>query len=306
MTLRVPVLLTLVLLSILLVSCAKAPVPGPKIDPALAGLIPQDTTTLVGLRLEALQKTDIYKKSLGKRTFPQITGFAQKTGIDPTKDLWELLYVSNGKTGALIGRGKFSDESEPRLGTRNDTRFNYKGVNLVGNEQTAILLIAPTVLAVGDTPELKAFVDAREKSSGAPPAMVALLKDISPQAQIWAAFSGGSIPLPADLKGNLSNLNTMMSFIQRGTFSLDFTSGMNGLAAGTSGNEKDAEQLEGGLKALVGFGRLSTPANNPELQQAWDGLRPTREGVDVKLHIEERPELVDKLLGLLLGRNPAP
>ena len=296
-----------VLLPLCLAACSsRTPVPGPKIDPALAGLIPSDTTTLLGLRLEALQKTDIYKKSLAQRTFPQVTAFAQKTGIDATKNLWELLYVSNGKTGALIGRGKFTDESEPRLGTRNDTRFNYKGVNLVGNEQTAILLIGPTVLAVGDTPELRAFVDARDQSSGPPASLTTLLKDISPQAHIWAAFSGGSVPLPADLKGNLSNLNTMMNLIQRGTFALDFTSGMNGLAAGTSGTEKDAEQLEGGLKALVGFGRLSTPANQPELQQAWDGLRPTRDGVDVKLHIEERPELVDKLLPLLLGRSPSP
>ena len=291
--------------SILLCACTKAPLPGPKIDPALSGLIPQDTTTLLGLRLEALQKTDIYKKSLAKRTIPQVTGFAQKTGIEPT-DLWELLYVSNGRTGALIGRGKFSDEAEPRLGVNGDKRFNYKGVNLVGNDRTAILLVAPTVLAVGDTPELRAFVDAREKSSGPPPAMANLIKDISPQAQIWAAYSGGSIPFASDLKGNLSNVTTIVNLIQRGTFYLDFTSGMNGLAAGSSGNEKDAEQLEGGLKALVGMGRLSTPANNPELQQAWDGLRPTREGDDVKLHIEERPELVDKLLGLLLGRAPSP
>ena len=295
-----------ILLTITLAACSKTPIPGPKIDPALAGLIPTDTTTLLGLRLEALQKTDIYKKSLEKRTFPQVTGFAQKTGIDPNKNLWELLYVSNGKNGALIGRGKFTDESEPRLGTREDKRFNYKGVNLVGNDQTAILLIGPTVLAVGDTPELEAFVDARDKSAGAPPALAALLKDIPPNSHIWAAFSGGAPPLPPGLKGNLSNLNTMMSLIQRGTFALDFSAGMNGLAAGTSGNEKDAEQLEGGLKALVGFGRLSTPANQPDLQQAWDGLRPTREGVDVKLQIEERPEVVDRLLTLLLGRNPAP
>ena len=78
---------------------------------------------------------------------------------------------------------------------------------------------------------------------------------------------------------------------------------MNGLAQGSANTDQDAEQLEGGLKALVGFGRLSTPSNQPDLLQAWDGLRPTREGRDVKLHIEERPELVDKLLGLVLGRT---
>jgi hypothetical protein len=305
MTLRVHALLAAALLSVLLVGCTKTVVPGPKIDPALAGLIPQDTTTLVGLRLEALEKTDAYKKSLAKRALPQVGAFAEKTGVDPTKDLWELLYVSNGKTGALIGRGKFSDESEPRLGSKGDQRFNYKGTGFVGNEQTAILLVAPTVLAVGDTVELRAMVDAHEKSAGPPTALAGMLKDVSSQAQMWAVYGGGRIPLP-DLKGNLSNVTTIVGLIQRGSFYLDFSAGMNGVAAGSAGTEKDAEQLEGGLKALVGLGRLSTPANQPELLQAWDGLRPTREGVDVKLHIEERPELVDRLLVLLLGRGSAP
>jgi hypothetical protein len=298
-------LYALTVLALLATACTKAPVPGPKIDPALAGLIPQDTTVLFGLRLEALQKTDIYKKSLAKRQLPQVGSFAERTGVDPTKDLWELLYVSNGKSSALIGRGKFSDEAEPRLAKRGDMRFNYKGLNLVGNEQAAILLVAPTVLAIGDTPELRAMVDAREKSSGPPPALANLLKDISPQAQIWASYSGGSLPVPPNLKGNLSNINTIVNLIQRGSLYLDFSSGMNGLAAGSAGNDQDAEQLEGGLKALVGLGRLSTPTNQPDLLAAWDGLRPTREGRDVKLHIEERAELVDKLLGLVLGRSGA-
>jgi hypothetical protein len=240
----------------------------------------------------------------GKRHLPQVDSFAEKTGVDPTKDLWELLFVSNGKTSAVIGRGKFSDESEPRLGTRGDTRFNYKGFNLVGNEQSAILMVAPTVLAIGETAELRAMVDAHEKSAGPPPSLANLLKDISPPAQIWAVYSGGSLPTPTDLKGNLSNINTIVGLIQRGTLYLDFTAGMNGLAAGSAATDADAENLEGGLKALVGLGRLSTPANNPELQQAWDGLRPTREGRDVKLHLEDRPELVDKLLPLLLARPP--
>jgi len=295
MRFRVGLLVAMALLG----ACSKTPVVGPKIDPFLVGLIPQDTTLLVGLRLDPLEKTDIYKKALAKRPIPQVNAFAEKTGVDPSKDLWELLYVSNGKNGAFIGRGKFSDESEPRLGVRGDKRFNYKGMNLVGDEQTAILEVAPTVLAIGDTVELRAMVDSHEKSSGPAPGMADLLKEISSSAQIWAAYNGG--PLPMEFKGNLANINTMVGLIQKGTFSLDFSAGMNGLAAGSSGSDADAEHLEGGLKALVGMGRLSTPANNPELQTAWDGLRPTRDGRDVKLHIEERPELVDTLLGLLLG-----
>jgi hypothetical protein len=83
---------------------------------------------------------------------------------------------------------------------------------------------------------------------------------------------------------------------------LDLSTGLTGMAEGTSANDQDAEQLEGGLKALVGLGRLSVSAKQPELAAVWDGLRPTRESRDVKLHIDEQEQSVDGLLNLLLGR----
>jgi hypothetical protein len=49
---------------LILAGCAHKSVVGPKIDPALATLIPEDTTLLVGTRLEALEKTPVYQKYL--------------------------------------------------------------------------------------------------------------------------------------------------------------------------------------------------------------------------------------------------
>ena len=81
---------------LLLTACTRKAVVGPKIDPALATLIPADTTLLVGTRLEALARTPVYQKYFADRRFPQVEEFAAKVGIDPKKDLWELLFVSNG------------------------------------------------------------------------------------------------------------------------------------------------------------------------------------------------------------------
>jgi hypothetical protein len=285
--------------------CSSAPPAGPKIDPALAGLIPADTVMLAGIRIEALKKAPVYQKFLAHRSIPQIDEFATRTGVNPQKDLWELLYVSNGKSGALLGHGMFSDEGEPKLQQRGDNRFGYKGFNLVGNERMAILLISPTVLAMGDTDELRAMVDAHEKSAGPPPAMAALLARMSPAAQLWAAYGGGPAQLPFDTSGNLGNINKILSLIQTGTLYLDLSTGLAGVAQGTSATDENAEQLEGGLKALIGLGRLSTSEKQPELQMVWDGLRPTRENREVKLHIDEPEQSVDGLLNLLLGRARA-
>ena len=295
--------LLLLAAALLLLGCTSAPVPGPKIDPALAGLIPADTILLVGTRLESIEKTAVYQKYLAHRRLQFIDQFAEKTGVNPQKDLWELLYVSNGKRGALIGHGNFSDEGEPRLQKRGDNRFAYKGFNFVGSESSAILLINQTVFALGDTDQLRAMVDAHEKSAGPPPAMAALLARMPATAQIWAAYSGGTFELPFDTNGNLGNISKILSMTQTGTLYLDLTTGLTGLAEGTSGSDQDAENLEGGLKAMIGFGRLAVPKNQPDLGRIWDGLRPAREGREVKLQIDEPDELVDKLLTMLMGRQ---
>ena len=66
---------------LLSLSCARKPAAGPKIDPALATLIPNDTTILVGTRLEALERTPVYQKYLAERDFPQVDEFAKQTEI---------------------------------------------------------------------------------------------------------------------------------------------------------------------------------------------------------------------------------
>jgi hypothetical protein len=300
-----PALLVAAGVAFALAGCTTAPPPGPKIDPALAGLIPTDTVMMAGIRIEALKRAPVYQKFVARRSLPQIDDFATKTSVDPKKDLWELLYVSNGRSGALLGHGMFSDEGEPKLQKRGDNRFGYKGFNLVGNELSAILLISSTVLAMGDTNELRAIVDAHEKSAGPPPAMAALLARIPAAAQVWAAYGGGPAQLPFDTSGNLGNINKILSLIQTGTLYLDLSKGLSGVAEGTSATDDNAEQLESGLKALIGFGRLSVSPKQPQLGMVWDGLRPTRENREVKLHIDEPEETVDGLLDLLLGRPAA-
>ena len=149
------------------------------------------------------------------------------------------------------------------------------------------------------------MVDAREKPPGPPPALSALIKDIPGDSQVWSAYSGGPIQLPFQATGNLSNINTIVQSIQGGSLYLDLRTGLSGLATGTARTEAGAQDLEGGLKALVGLGRLSTPSNPPDLQRVWDGIRITQQESSVKLHIDEPEDLVEKFVELTLGRLPA-
>jgi hypothetical protein len=286
---------------LILAGCAHKSVVGPKIDPALATLIPEDTTLLVGTRLEALEKTPVYQKYLADRNFSQVEEFAKQTGLDPKKDLWELLFVSNGKNNVLLGRGKFANEMEPRLEKGGAKRFGYKGYNLIGDDKAAVVFISSTTAAMGPTESLRYLLDQRGASKGPPAELAGLMKDISQDAQFWAVYDGGPVDLP--FTGNLANVTRFVKSIQTGSVYFDLRTGLNGVASGDCSTDQGAEEVQGALKAFIGLGRLNTPANQPEMQAAWDGLRTTLQDKRVKLYIDVPQNVVDQFLALWMGRK---
>jgi len=292
----------LLLVTLALCACAHKPV-GPKVDPSLDTLVPGDTVLMAGTRLEALLKTPVYQRNFANRQIPQIDEFARRTGLDPRKDLWELLYVSNGKLGVLLGRGKFGDEMmAPGLDRKYDQdgaqRFGYKGFTMFGNDRGAMLLINGTTAALGDIPALHSLIDQRPASHGPPPAMAALIREIPPDAQFWGAYAGGPVHLPLD--GLLANLNKLLSTVQSGTVYFDLRTGINAVAAAACVNDQAAQDVQGALKALVGLGRLNVPKNQPDLAQVYDAIRVTQEGPRVKLYIDVPESMADKFLKLWL------
>jgi hypothetical protein len=285
-----------------LASCAKPPVPGAKIDPALAGLIPADTVLLADVHLDALLKTSIYQKYIANRSFSLVDDFMMQTGLKRREDLWELLYISNGKQSVLLGHGKFSDEAEPDLKRPGSKRFGYKGLTLVGDEQTAVLLVSPSVFGIGSTAALQSLIDNRGQTNGPPSALAERMKEIPTEAAFWSAYIGGPVALPP-LPGNFANLSKVLNSIQSGLAYLDVRTGVNGLATGICGTGQSAMELYDALHGLIGVGRMMAPKNQPNMAKLFDGLRVTVESTKVNVHIEEPEELVDTALNLFLGQR---
>ena len=289
------------LLLLALAGCVKTP-PGPKIDPALASLIPPDTILLAGARLDKLQETATFKKNLANRPVPLFDDFSKQIGLQVRReDLWELLLISDGKQNVMLGRGKFANEAEPRIEIPGATRFAYKGFNLVGDEREAVLLISPSVIGVGSTPALRSLIDNKGKSNGPPSSLAALLKDMPAESVLWAAYGGGVAKLPFNAPGDMANINKIIASIQSGSMYLDLRAGVNGLITGNCANDQDAKSLHDALLALSGLGRLAIPKDKPEEGRLLDGLRITQDSHKVNIHIEEPEELVESLVGILLG-----
>ncbi|HEY2843573.1 MAG TPA: hypothetical protein VGJ09_07990 [Bryobacteraceae bacterium] len=300
-------ILALNILALAIAGCVKN-TPGPRLDPALASLIPPDTILLAGARLEALEKTPVYQKHLANRTTPLIDDFPSRIGLKVRReDLWELLLISDGKQSVVLGHGKFANEAEPSIDRPGATRFGYKGVTLVGDEREAVLLLSPSVIGYGPTPALRWLIDNKGKGNGPPASLADQIKVMPAEAVLWAAYGGGltSLPFSAQGKapGDLANVNKILASIQSGSLYLDLRMGVMGLATGTCGSDQDAKTLYDGLRALLGLGRMAITKQQPERGRILDGLSVTQESHKVNIHIDEPEEVVETFLDLVgLGR----
>lgn len=275
-----------------------------RVDPALATMVPADTAVLVGAKLDKLRETQVYQKYFAQMSFPRLDDFAKQTGLDPRKDVWELLFASDGKqSGVLMARGKFpTSELEPKLQQQGATRTPYKTYNLYGDERNAAFFMNASTALAGSTPILKAIIDNRDRpGSGIPAALEPQLKAIPGDAQFWAVFSGTMMNVPFAGDSNLGNLNQIIHAIETGRFSADLRKGFLFQANGNCSTDADAKKIHDLLKGLVGMGRLSTPENQPDMLKVYDAIDVKQDGRTVNVAADVPPEIVDKFLGTFMG-----
>ena len=287
-------MLGVLMLVVLMPGCSRPKPTTVQVDPALSTLVPSDTTLVIAANVEDLKKTALYHKYLESRSILQLDELGRLTGIDPRKNLWIILFLSDGKHNALLARGNFESEMETRLQKEGAQVTPYKMYHLVGSEQASVVFLNTSTAAMGNVDSLKNLLDARGKTNGPPASIAARMSDIPASAQLWAAYVGGGATLP-QLTGNWANLTRLLGSVASGSMHFDLREGLKGAAHGITLSDGEGKQLNDALRGLVGLGRLSAPENQPDLLRALDGFKVTEEGASVSIHVDESAELVEKL-----------
>jgi len=244
---------SLVALVALAVGCGLRQPASVEVDPELAALVPSDTLSLAGVKLDALRVTPIYQKWIA----PELARLSKQSGVDLQKDVSELLAISNGKTAAVFAKGKSSvfrlDSKEP-------------------------------------LPRVK---------GGIPAALLAKMRSIPPQNQVWAASIGGGDMLARALpdRGNLANLRNVVIGMESWTVGFDLRGGLKLEADCVYRTEADTKRVHDGLRGLVALGRMSAPKDSPEVLRLYDGIEISQEKNALKIAADIPADSVNRLLG---------
>lgn len=279
-----------------------------RVDAALAPLIPGDAVAIACLRLDRIKKTRFHEQFIEKRKLPQLERFAEQTGLDVRKDIWELLVAMRPAPApplALI-RGKFGGAFglEPEFKQPGLQRMSYKGYYIVYGDGPGVLFLNTGAAAAGRIEDLKALVDRRDqKDWKTNRALLDLAGTLPGTSPFWmAATRGGEllprIPEDGPLGGAARLTRTLGQMTVHS--SLD-----NGLAVTVRGGYPDdatARQAAQALRGLLGLARLRTPAQDADMLRVLDGIRVTERQTEVEINAEVASDLIEKFLTLLPGQ----
>ena len=271
-----------------------------RIYPSLAAVIPADTQLAVGFDIERLKTTPLFKRLVDGRKMPLLEDFTARTGFDPRKSLYEIVWVSNGQESVALAVGKFSRTTELRQGMEppiriegdRTTRETYKGFTLEGNENASLCFLNSATAMAGSASALRGLIDRQQQNPLPPPALLAAIQAIPLENQIWGVATGDVNALVAKLKLGSINLKSLPFRVTRATFEADASLGFRAKLSLYCPDPQAAEQLAMAIRAA-----MSMLPTKSEWAPALEQLDVRRDEATVNLRVNLTSDLLEKLLG---------
>lgn len=265
-----------------------------KIDPALMVLVPPETQLLMGIRVKEITKTPVYTILRQKKLLEPLEEFVARTGIDPEKQLYEMLVTFDGEESLVLARAKFNEEAalEPDIKGPGMQRFDHGGRMFIGNEQFAIAFVNSSTAMLGTTAYLRKIVDRLNAGTlGMPPYFAEQQRQITRANYVWMITRGLTPEMRAYLpaQGNAANLLRLLDGLEGSRVAVDLRNDIVIRAHAAMNSPEAAEQLASALKGLAGLARLTTSNENLDLLKVYDSLetKVTGTNIDASIRIAE-------------------
>jgi hypothetical protein len=237
------------------------------IDPGLAAYILPDTIALVGVNMDRLRVTPLYRKLAAQNRVPLMDQFR-------ADDIHDVLIAGDAKNLLAIARGSFPAKS---------------GVFTMADPHTA--------LAGSDFAVKAALAQAKSGGHGAPRDLMARADAVPAGSQIWAVVIDwpGMDPATLQFLGNFANLDRILRSVVGATLTVDASTGMRAEFTGDCQTEGGAGSLADSLRGLTSLARVGVARKQPDLARALDGIQVRQEGRVVRMNIDLTEDLAEKL-----------
>ena len=282
------------------------------VDAALLTQVPNDTIALGAMRVKALRETAAWKRLLEQPGVnAQLDKMAAETTFDPRKDLWEILWSTDGKESLVYARGNFAPMGlEPKIQREGVQRMSYKGSMLLGDEENAVWYVNSSTGVFGRTGKIRELIDSRDARKAGPSAALRERIDaFPPNAHFWAVADAAALPkLPAmeDVSQGgmamnfLQNLPKLMRSVKMVTMHGSLVDGMAMETTAFCDSETGARQVHDSLRGIVGVARIALPEKQRTmLLPLLDGVEVVQKQTEATLRARLTVQQFENMQGLL-------
>lgn len=304
---RTKVIAAVLLAGVLVTGCRRGP-SNARIDAAISPLIPSDSVVLAGLRLDRLKDTPFFKAYVEGHKIKVLDDFQAKTGLDPTRDIWELVYAGNAKRSVVFIRGKFGGQFglEPDFRVPGVERQTYKTYYILSQGEAGVLFITSGVAVAGAVKDLKEIVDNRDKPGETPPRdLIEMVTELPPDHAWLVSRHGGAMVPDIPLKGNMANFARLVSSLGEVKMHADLSSGVNLQAQGEYPDASLAKQVQDTIRAAVGIMRLQTPDSEKQLMRIYDGIQAHANDKQVQITVVAPFDAIDEAAKAFTFQRPS-
>lgn len=286
-------------------ACKRAPAHA-RVDAAIGPLLPAGSAALAGLRLDRLRGSPFWQRFVEPRRIAALRIFEERTGLDPRRDLWEVVWAWRGGSSVVFLRGKFGGlfGLEPRFDAPGVQRRSYKGHYVFERDGLAVLFVQSGVAIAGRARDLEAVIDARDRADDSPPQ--ALLNRVSslPACDFWlVAQSGEALRAAAGTEMPL-RAGPVFDSLLSAQLHASLSNAVAAEAAAEFQDEPNARQVRDGLAAALELLKLRPP----EPRQAWSEVAQAtairHEGSAVRLSLQLQIDTLAALLEPLTASAP--
>ena len=255
-----------------------------RVDPALAPLIPHDTTTLVGVRIDNLRKTPAWDKLFPAQGPSALDSVQKQTGLDLRVGSHEAILCSGGKHRVTLIRGKFVDGGitnaglEPDLKLEGAQKLPYKGFSLIGREEEAVTFFNSSVAVAGRAAALRSIIDSRELKNTVPQALLAMVETLPPESHIYAVSTSPTIPATG-----IGGVRSLPLSLKSAKAYLDLRIGAALHAEAEGVSVADAKKLIDGLRGIIGILRMTLKADQKDLIGVLDAMQMSQDGPTARI-----------------------
>jgi hypothetical protein len=282
-------------------SCERETTIGVSPPKEFRNLISPDTKAILNVDFDGLKKSSLWQAYQNKLDLARFGTMTSEIGLDPKRDIAHLLVAWDGKNILLLVSGVFDQAKiKNKLTAVNIPHREVGAIQVYGEGNNSFAFINPNLLVGGSSTNVEAAVG-RTRVGSAPEELKERMKAVPAQDQLWVVSRAGlpfaEFPLRSDYQSLLSNIVANVSDTSLG---IGIDSGIQLRGRIECNSAQGAQRVHDALRGAIGFGRLSTPDNKPQLLRAYDALHVDKAEQAVNLSANLPRELADQLIGPLI------